>query len=79
MQNTSRVPAELCKAERAEVIQTSNIAFCQKWGSRNSPLKRTLDSFPSKLEAAVQATSLVFKEKQELNVINYILGPFTNK
>lgn len=43
MQNTSRVPAQLCKADKAKVIQNNDIEHTQMQGLRSRHLKRTLD------------------------------------
>lgn len=41
MQNADRMPAQLCKANKAEVMQSNNIVLTRAWGLRNSHLKRT--------------------------------------
>lgn len=41
MQDTSRMPAKLCKADKAGAI--NNTVLTQKQGSRSSHLKRTPD------------------------------------
>lgn len=42
MQNASRITAQLCKADKAPIMQNNNTWFIQKRVSRNSCLKKML-------------------------------------
>lgn len=39
----SEMPAHLCKADQVEVMQNNYIVLTQRWGLRDSYLKRPLD------------------------------------
>lgn len=43
MQKASRIPAQVCKADKAEVTENNDIVLTQKWKLKNSQIKRTLD------------------------------------
>lgn len=41
MQHASRMPSQLCRAGKAEIMQSNGIVLTQTHGLRNSHLKRT--------------------------------------
>lgn len=44
MQNTSRMPAEPCKADTVEVRHNNDTVVTEKWGLTDNPLQRTPDT-----------------------------------